>query len=221
MLRECRHVARRECVDGRGERWLLWRGGDEHRAELDILLEKPRDKTAAKRFFQRVLKTQLPVKVDEVAIRGRPNLRIRHLAEHQVDDQPPATLEQALPALVQPGLLAERRGLQERDDVQLPFARADDLRRNGSLPASVVKADACGGIDLDAVTSAMRFVERVISDPAFRRRWHALHRQHGAVFVVHPFREIEDRQRFFRRFSSRCRTTYVPLKYLKILPPHL
>lgn len=35
--------------------YLLWRAVDEHGAELDILLQKRRDKAAAKRFFQRVL----------------------------------------------------------------------------------------------------------------------------------------------------------------------
>lgn len=44
-------------VNLRGEPWLLWRAVDEHGAELDILLQKQRDKTAAKRFFQRVLRT--------------------------------------------------------------------------------------------------------------------------------------------------------------------
>ena len=40
-------------VNLRGESWLLWRAVDEHGAELDILLQKRRDKAAAKRFFQR------------------------------------------------------------------------------------------------------------------------------------------------------------------------
>jgi DDE domain len=39
----------------RGEPWLLWRALDEHGIELDILLQKRRDQTAAKRFFKRVL----------------------------------------------------------------------------------------------------------------------------------------------------------------------
>ena len=38
-----------------GELYLLWRAVDQHGAELDILLQKRRDKTAAKRFFKRVL----------------------------------------------------------------------------------------------------------------------------------------------------------------------
>lgn len=38
-----------------GEPYLLWRAIDQHGAELDILLQKRRDKAAAKRFFQRLL----------------------------------------------------------------------------------------------------------------------------------------------------------------------
>jgi transposase-like protein len=39
----------------RGVPYLLWRAVDQHGAELDILLQKCRDKAAAKRFFKRVL----------------------------------------------------------------------------------------------------------------------------------------------------------------------
>ena len=38
-----------------GELHYLWRAVDQHGAELDILLQKRRDKAAAKRFFKRVL----------------------------------------------------------------------------------------------------------------------------------------------------------------------
>ena len=41
----------------RGEPYLLWRAVDEHGAELDVLLQKRRDKAAAKRFFRRVLRS--------------------------------------------------------------------------------------------------------------------------------------------------------------------
>lgn len=43
-------------VSLRGEPYLLWRAVDEHGAALDILLQKRRDKAAAKRFFERVLR---------------------------------------------------------------------------------------------------------------------------------------------------------------------
>lgn len=39
----------------RGEPYVLWRAVDQHGIELDILLQKRRDKAAAKRFFKRVL----------------------------------------------------------------------------------------------------------------------------------------------------------------------
>ncbi len=41
----------------RGEPYLLWRAVDEHGTELDILVQKRRDKAAAKRFFKRVLRS--------------------------------------------------------------------------------------------------------------------------------------------------------------------
>jgi putative transposase len=37
----------------RGEPYLLWRAIDEHGAELDVLVQKRRDKAAAKSFFRR------------------------------------------------------------------------------------------------------------------------------------------------------------------------
>jgi putative transposase len=36
---------------------LLWRAVDEHGAELDVLVQKRRGKTAATRFFRRVLRS--------------------------------------------------------------------------------------------------------------------------------------------------------------------
>jgi putative transposase len=38
----------KELLFERGEPWLLWRAVDQHGAELDILLQKRRDKAAAK-----------------------------------------------------------------------------------------------------------------------------------------------------------------------------
>jgi putative transposase len=40
-----------------GDPYMLWRAVDEHGAELDILLQKRRDKDAAERFFKRVLRS--------------------------------------------------------------------------------------------------------------------------------------------------------------------
>jgi putative transposase len=44
-------------VSLRGEPYLLWRAVDEHGMELDVLVQKRRDKAAAKRFFRRVLRS--------------------------------------------------------------------------------------------------------------------------------------------------------------------
>ena len=42
-------------VSLRSEPYLLWRVVDQHGAEIDILLQKRRDKAASKRFFKRAL----------------------------------------------------------------------------------------------------------------------------------------------------------------------
>ncbi len=44
-------------VSMRDEPYLLWRAGDGHGVELDVLLQQQRDKVAAKRFFQRMLRS--------------------------------------------------------------------------------------------------------------------------------------------------------------------
>src|SRR3984885_11911080 len=57
----------------RGEPHLLWRAVDEHGAELDILLQKRRDKAAAKRFFKRVLRSSpVPRKIVTDQLRSYP-----------------------------------------------------------------------------------------------------------------------------------------------------
>jgi putative transposase len=53
----------------RGDPYLLWRAGDEHGAELDILL----DKASAKRFFKRVLRSSpVPRKIVTDQLRSYP-----------------------------------------------------------------------------------------------------------------------------------------------------
>jgi putative transposase len=57
----------------RGEPYLLWRAVNQHGAELDILLQKTRDKAAAKRFFKRVLRSNLvPRKIFTDQLRSYP-----------------------------------------------------------------------------------------------------------------------------------------------------
>src|SRR6202051_548184 len=60
----------------RGEPYLLWRAVDEHGNELDILLQKRRDKAAAKRFFRRVLRSNLvPRKIVTDQLRSYPTAK--------------------------------------------------------------------------------------------------------------------------------------------------
>ncbi|AIO68193.1 transposase IS66 family protein [Burkholderia oklahomensis] len=58
----------------RGEPYLLWRAVDEHGVELNILLQKRRDKAAAKRFFRRVLAScpEVPRKIVTDQLRSYP-----------------------------------------------------------------------------------------------------------------------------------------------------
>jgi putative transposase len=61
------------CVTLRGEPYLLWRAVDEHGAELDVLVQKRRDKAAAKRFFRRVLRSNpVPRKIVTDQLRSYP-----------------------------------------------------------------------------------------------------------------------------------------------------
>ena len=61
-------------VSLRGEPHLLWRAVDQHGAELDILVQKRRDKAAAKRFFKRVLAAcpEAPSKIVTDQLRSYP-----------------------------------------------------------------------------------------------------------------------------------------------------
>jgi putative transposase len=57
----------------RGGPYLLWRAVHQHGVELDILLQKRRDKTAAKRFFKRVLACpEVPDKIVTDQLRSYP-----------------------------------------------------------------------------------------------------------------------------------------------------
>jgi putative transposase len=64
-------------VSLRGEPYLLWRAVDQHRAELDILLQKRRDKAAANRFFKRVLAScaEAPYKIVTDQLRSYPEAK--------------------------------------------------------------------------------------------------------------------------------------------------
>jgi putative transposase len=57
----------------RGEPYLLWRAVDEHGVELDVLVQKRRNKAAAKRFFRRVLRSNpVPKRIVTDQLRSYP-----------------------------------------------------------------------------------------------------------------------------------------------------
>ena len=57
----------------RSEPYLLWRAVDEHGAEFDMLVQKRRDKAAAKRFFRRLLRSNpVPRKIVTDQMRSYP-----------------------------------------------------------------------------------------------------------------------------------------------------
>ncbi|MFM0616099.1 IS6 family transposase [Paraburkholderia nemoris] len=57
----------------RGEPYVLWRAVDEHGMELDVLLQKKRDKAAAKRFFRQILRSKpAPRKIVTDQLRSYP-----------------------------------------------------------------------------------------------------------------------------------------------------
>ncbi|RKT13487.1 putative transposase [Paraburkholderia sp. RAU2J] len=60
----------------RGEPYLLRRAGDEHGAELDVLVQKRRNKAAAKRFFKRLLRSNpAPRRIVSDQLRSYPAAR--------------------------------------------------------------------------------------------------------------------------------------------------
>lgn len=57
----------------RGEPYLLWRAADEHGAELDIMVQKRRDRAAGKGFFKHVLRSSpVPRKIVTDQLRSYP-----------------------------------------------------------------------------------------------------------------------------------------------------
>ncbi|PVX85661.1 putative transposase [Paraburkholderia unamae] len=60
----------------RGKPYVLWRAVDEHGVELDVLLQKRRDKTAARRFFRKMLRSYpVPRKIVTDQLRSYPAAR--------------------------------------------------------------------------------------------------------------------------------------------------
>ncbi|MFD1559656.1 IS6 family transposase [Paraburkholderia silviterrae] len=61
----------------RGKPYVLWRAVDEHGMELDVLLQKSRNKAAAKRFFRRILRSNpVPCKIVTDQLRSYPAAKV-------------------------------------------------------------------------------------------------------------------------------------------------
>jgi putative transposase len=96
----------------RGEPYQLWRAVDEHGAELDVLVQKRRDKAAAKRFFRKVLRSNpVPRKIVTDRLRSYPAAKadipelahVKHVfvraaaCEQPCREQPPADSQARTP----------------------------------------------------------------------------------------------------------------------------
>jgi putative transposase len=123
----------------RGEPYLLWRAVDEHGAELDILVQKRRDKAAAKRFFKRVLRSNpVPRKIvtDQLCTYPAAKAEIPELANvKQVFGKAAARLNKRAENSHQPTRERERRMRGFRDpNAHRNFFRASV--RSGNISRS-------------------------------------------------------------------------------------
>jgi putative transposase len=118
----------------RGEPYLLWRAVDQHGAELDILLQKRRDKAAAKRFFKRVLATcaEAPRKVVTDQLRSYPAAKaeIAELAHvrHENSHQPTRERERRM------------RGFRDPERTQAFLSSFGPIRQHFALKRHLLRA---------------------------------------------------------------------------------
>src|SRR5882672_10615116 len=131
----------------RGEPYLLWRAVDEHGAELDILLQKRRDKAAAKRFFKRVLTAcpDVPRKIVTDQLRSYPAARaeIAELANvKHVFVKASARLNNRAENSHQPTRERERRmrGFRVPERTQAFLSNFGPIRQHFALKRHVLRA---------------------------------------------------------------------------------
>ncbi|MDW3688404.1 IS6 family transposase [Cupriavidus sp. CV2] len=130
----------------RGEPYLLWRAVDEHGAELDILLQKRRDKAAAKRFFLRVLRTcPVPRKIVTDQLRSYPAAKadIPELANvKHVFVKAAARLNNRAENSHQPTRERERRmrGYRDRKRTQAFLSSFGPIRQHFALKRHLLRA---------------------------------------------------------------------------------
>jgi putative transposase len=130
----------------RGEPYLLWRAVDEHGAELDILVQKRRDKAAAKRFFKWVLRsTPVPRKIVTDQLRSYPAAKaeIPQLANvRHVFVKAAARLNNRAENSHQPTRERERRmhGFRDRKRTQQFLSCFGPIRRHFALKRHLLSA---------------------------------------------------------------------------------
>ncbi|MEM5317017.1 IS6 family transposase [Paraburkholderia sp. JHI869] len=130
----------------RGEPYLLWRAVDEHGTELDVLVQKRRDKAAARRFFQRVLRSNpVPRRIVTDQLRSYPAAKseIPELAHvKHVFVKAVARVNNRAKNSHQPTRRRERQMLGFRDArrTQAFLSRFGPIRQHFALPRHRMKA---------------------------------------------------------------------------------
>ncbi len=117
--------------------YLLWRAVDEHRWELDVLVQKRRDKAAAKRFFRRVLRSNpVPARIITDRLRSYPgygrysrarSCEARFCRDCRTGEQPCRKQPPADPQAQNPDVRFSRAASQAGDSLML---RSDPLARS-------------------------------------------------------------------------------------------
>lgn len=131
----------------RGEPYLLWRAVDEHGAELDVLVQKRRDKPAAKRFFRRVLRSNPALRkivIDQLRSCPAANADIPELArEKHVFVKAAARVKNRAENSHQPTRRREHQMLDFRDArrTQAFLYRFGSIRQHFALPRHRMSAN--------------------------------------------------------------------------------
>ncbi|WP_321884132.1 IS6 family transposase [Burkholderia cepacia] len=131
----------------RGEPYLLWRAVDQHDAELDVLLQKRRDKAAAKRSFERVLAScgEAPRKIVTDQLRSYPAAKaeIPELSDvRHVFVKAAARVNNRAENSHQPTRERERRmrGFRDRKHTQAFLSSFGPIRQHFALKRHLLRA---------------------------------------------------------------------------------
>ena len=137
-----------------GEPYVLWRAVDEKGTELDVLLQKRRDKAAAKRFFQRVLRANgVPRKIVTDQLRSYPAAKaeVPELAGvKHVFVKASARVNNRAENSHQPTRRRERQmqGFRDPRHTQAFLSRFGPIRQHFALPRHRMNA-ACHRVQLE------------------------------------------------------------------------